>query len=108
MEVEGSSETLYISTKLHGVIYQRIATSTPPWKPQTSQRCDPLKSPRLLLASGATHSEILTECPTPWSTDLLEKLTVIQLANNFPVYYRILGFFTKFTTAYDSPLPWAK
>jgi hypothetical protein len=74
------------------------------WEPQASQRC-----PRLSQANEATHGEILTECPTtPWSADLLEKLTVVQLVKNFPAHYRIRGFFTEFITAYDLSLPWAR
>jgi hypothetical protein len=47
----------------------------------------------------AQASMILTYLLTPWSRDLLEKLTSFQLVNKFPAFYGTPRFITAFTTA---------
>jgi hypothetical protein len=40
---------------------------------------------------------LLTYLLTPWSTDLLEKLTGLQLVKKFPTFYGTRRFITAFT-----------
>jgi len=42
---------------------------------------------------------VLTYLLTPWSTVLLEKLTVFQLVKKFPAFYGTRRFITAFTSA---------
>jgi hypothetical protein len=44
---------------------------------------------------------------TPYSTVLLEKLTVSQLVKKFPTFYGTWRFITAFTRAHHLPLSWA-
>jgi hypothetical protein len=43
-----------------------------------------------------------------WSRALLEKLTVAQLVNKFPVFYRTKSLITKLTTAHHLSLSWTR
>jgi len=45
---------------------------------------------------------------SPWSTLLLEKLTVPQLVKKFPAFYGARGFSTAFTSARQLSLSWAR
>ena len=44
---------------------------------------------------------------TPWSSVLLEKLTVFQLVKSFPAFYRTRKFITAYTSARHLSLSWA-
>jgi len=57
------------------------------------------------LTLSFTHS--LTHSLTPWSTVLLEKLTVPQPIKKFPAFYGTPRFITAFTSACQLSLSWA-
>jgi hypothetical protein len=44
-------------------------------------------------------TSLLTYSLTPYSTDLLEKLTGFQLVKKFPAFYETRSFITAFTNA---------
>ena len=50
---------------------------------------------------------LLTSLLTPWSRDLLENLTGLQLAKKFPTFYGTRRLITAFTSASHLSLSWA-
>jgi len=60
-----------------------------------------------LLTIKLGWKKLFTCIPTPWSTDLLEKLISFQLVKKFPAFYWTSVFTTAFKTVRHLSLSWA-
>jgi len=57
------------------------------------------KQTKLLITSRTTEYEYMRTLLTPWSTVLLEKLTISQVVKKFPAFYGTPRFITAFANA---------
>ena len=72
-------------------------------QPNTCTYPDPDQS-----SEPASSTYFVTYFLAPWSRDLLEKLTGLQLVKKFPAFYGTRRFITAFTRARHLSLSWAR
>jgi hypothetical protein len=60
------------------------------------------------VVSSTSKAYYLLGINDPWSSVLLEKLTVFQVVKKFPAFYGTRRFITAFTSAYHLSLSWVR